>query len=497
MSGLEKAIRNALAQSERNNADIRARIYHSARQALAAGLRKQDVTDPDLIEAQRQRLEAKIREIEFEERQRLAIERAQAPAAQTPEPTQPTATVAAEPRPFQTPASAPQAAPSVTAPSRTPLGAPPAGASTAGAHSLGAPHLDAADIGAPDVTSSATAAGSVVPAQDRQTTGSRNPYARPPQPSAERIAAANRHDDDLETFVGGPRRSGGTDGLGDAGNLGDLGVSRRSGNDQPAELRPRQEIDAEKPRPRRWWQGKPRAETGRPVGRSAKPGVAPPVLAADRQARPRKRRRWISGLVLPLAVLGAAVWGLWWAGENGLIVVPDLSETANTAVNGNSQAPSGFAPGRGFSQDWAEVFVPDEQQNPVAGASAAVETVTASGGKAVRIASRASGAEGEVAFDVPADILRQMAGRSSTVAITLQTAADRSVEVSVRCDFGSLGDCSRHRFRATQEKTDALFRVNFDRSLAPTQAGRIYLNSDVRGGNLPVYVFSLRILPGQ
>ena len=39
MSGLETAIRNALARSERANAEVRARIYQSARNALEAGLR--------------------------------------------------------------------------------------------------------------------------------------------------------------------------------------------------------------------------------------------------------------------------------------------------------------------------------------------------------------------------------------------------------------------------------------------------------------------------
>ena len=70
MSGLETAIRSALDRSDRTNPEIRARIYQSARQALEAGLRKQDITDVNVIAAQRQRLEATIREIEAEERAR-------------------------------------------------------------------------------------------------------------------------------------------------------------------------------------------------------------------------------------------------------------------------------------------------------------------------------------------------------------------------------------------------------------------------------------------
>ncbi|MHC2416358.1 hypothetical protein ACVMB2_000210 [Sinorhizobium meliloti] len=60
MSGLETAIRNALERSDRSNAEIRARIYQSARQALENGLQKQQIEDPEVISVQRQRLEAVI-----------------------------------------------------------------------------------------------------------------------------------------------------------------------------------------------------------------------------------------------------------------------------------------------------------------------------------------------------------------------------------------------------------------------------------------------------
>ena len=71
MSGLETAIRHALERSDRANSETRARIYQSARNALEAGLRKQDVHDPNVIAQQRHRLEAIIHAIEVEERAAL------------------------------------------------------------------------------------------------------------------------------------------------------------------------------------------------------------------------------------------------------------------------------------------------------------------------------------------------------------------------------------------------------------------------------------------
>lgn len=202
---------------------------------------------------------------------------------------------------------------------------------------------------------------------------------------------------------------------------------------------------------------------------------------------------------MPLGVLAAAIWGVWWAGSNGIFVMPDLSNGQISLGGGqNSQAgPTGIAAGKGFSDDWIDVFVPKGTEGVSAGSDATVEAIATAGGPALKVTSRSSGNGGEIAIEVPPAVLREMAGKTSTVAITLQTAADRSVEVAVRCDFGSLGNCSRHRFQATQEKTDGLFHVSFDRSLAPNQAGHIYLNSDVLGGGLPINVFSVRILPGQ
>jgi len=79
VSGLETAIRNALERSDRSNAEIRARIYQSARQALENGLQKQQIEDPDVIARQRHRLEAIIHAIETEERAALKARAAATP----------------------------------------------------------------------------------------------------------------------------------------------------------------------------------------------------------------------------------------------------------------------------------------------------------------------------------------------------------------------------------------------------------------------------------
>jgi hypothetical protein len=90
-----------------------------------------------------------------------------------------------------------------------------------------------------------------------------------------------------------------------------------------------------------------------------------------------------------------------------------------------------------------------------------------------------------------------MAGKSSTIAVTLQSSSDRQTQLSISCDFGSLGNCSRHRFTATPERADMLINVTFNRTLAPNSPGRILINSDIDGSGRPVNLYSARILPGE
>ncbi|MCM2291542.1 hypothetical protein NAC44_04270 [Allorhizobium sp. BGMRC 0089] len=108
MSGLEAAIRNALERSDRARADVRARIYQSARQALESSLKKKNVTDPDSIADQRHRLEATIHAIEQEERQRLSAKPGAGAEKASPEHHQVTGASRQEPVGLETSAMAPE-----------------------------------------------------------------------------------------------------------------------------------------------------------------------------------------------------------------------------------------------------------------------------------------------------------------------------------------------------------------------------------------------------
>lgn len=381
MSGLETAIRNALARSERANAEVRARIYQSARNALEAGLRKQEINDPEAIAAQRHRLEATIHEIEAEER--AAVTRAPVREVRV-EPT-----VEARPEP--------------------------------------------------------------VLRAERDVRSERTPGAEPRG--------------DVRPAAGG--------------DTSDIGAIRPERGDGFAKV------------------------TG-PATASATVNEASD-FRPERVAKARKRRGRLFSFLLVVATLVAAFGALaWWVETSGLL--RDLQNGADDSTppatvsgedfSGEDPIKKALDTQSRFSADWRQVFSPGDTAKLSASAAGRFEAVSTNEGPAVRVTSTNPERDGAVRIEVSPDVLNEMGGKTSTVALTVQAVGDKPVQVSVECDFSSMGGCGRHRFTVS-ERTDLLFQVEFDRSLSPSEPGHILLNSDVTGGDASVNLYAVRIQPGE
>ncbi|MFD1330012.1 serine/threonine-protein kinase [Mycoplana ramosa] len=384
MSGLEQAIRNALARADSNDPETRARIYQSARNALEAGLRKQEINDPEAIAAQRHRLEVTIRQIESEQRAAIKAER---PLAE-----------------------------------RTPV----------------APQSAANERGK-------TAADAQVRPQ--------RPMAREKPPAT---AAAVPMLDEIRPDRG--------DGFGAAAK----GV-------RPAAVNPAGQVDAT-------------------------------VAASPRMAKAPRRRGRLFSFLLVVATLAAAIGtAAWWVQSSGLLLPPGARDgsVANPPqtvrgedFSGNDPVKEALDTQNTFSADWREVFEPSLTSALTAGAKGRFEPVSTDEGPAVRLVSQVPDRDGAVAVSVEPEVLQAMAGKTSTIALTVEAESGKPVQVSVECDFATLGDCDRHRF-AVSDRTDLLFQVTFDRTLSPNGAGRLFINSDVSGGGAAVNLFAIRVLPGE
>lgn len=231
-------------------------------------------------------------------------------------------------------------------------------------------------------------------------------------------------------------------------------------------------------------------------GRKAKPSAEIPA-----ERRRRKKRGFLSHLITWIITLGIVAAGCFIFYRSGMVqsIIEDAVRSANrpSALQSSGQGPSVLSSRGGFSEEWVSIFQPQQGKAFTAGSQARAEIATATEAQALKITSATPDAAGDVAIEVPVEILRELAGKSSTLALTIQSAANQHSQISVRCDFGSLGSCSRHRFTTTQEKLDALFKVSFDRTMAPNAPGRIIVNTGIQGADRPVFIYSVRALPGQ
>lgn len=225
-----------------------------------------------------------------------------------------------------------------------------------------------------------------------------------------------------------------------------------------------------------------------------------------RVAKPRRKRGVFARLFIYFIILVSLVMGGGWLYMSGALMSPAERDTSvpnppprvvEEDVAGHDAGPRSFDPQGGFSGDWVEVFSPANAARLKVGAAAKVDSMVTASGPAIRITSSRTGKDGDVRVDVPVDVLSQMAGKTSTVALTMQSATSDSADVSVQCEFGSLGNCDRHRFTAAQEKFDALFKVTLPRALTPNAPGSLVLNTGLGEAGRSIDLFSIRILPGE
>lgn len=387
MSGLETAIRNALARSERANAEVRARIYQSARNALEAGLRKQEIRDPETIAAQRHRLEATIHQIEAEERAGLVA----TPSHET--------------------------------------------------------RVDPVVEARPEPVMRAERDVRPEPTLDAEPRGGTERRMEAERPASSDIGAIR------------PERA---DGFGKGGKR-PADAANAAAAAEAADFRP------------------------------------------ERAAKPRKRRGRLFSFLLVVATLIAAFGALaWWVRTSGLL--EDLRSGADNSTppatvsgedfSGEDPIKKALDTQSRFTADWRAVFAPAETAKLSAGPAGRFEAVSTNEGPAVRVTSTNPERDGAVEIAVSPEILGEMGGKTSTIAMTLQAVGDKPVQVTVECDFGTMGGCGRHRFTVS-ERTDILFQVEFEGSLSPSEPGKLLLNSDITGGDASVNLYAVRILPGE
>jgi hypothetical protein len=227
---------------------------------------------------------------------------------------------------------------------------------------------------------------------------------------------------------------------------------------------------------------------------------------------PRERRKGRgAGSVLVSMFVYACLIGIigaggWWLYATGMIdaamkgnsdfdLVPKQLQSASSETAHNEARLDTL---RGFSGEWMDIYKPGSNSDLARPRSkASIDEGRDSDGVATIIASNAPDQDGDVLVEVPASILQELAGKTSTLAITVKSNTEKPAQIYIQCEFKTLGDCGRHRYTVTNERADELIQVKFDGKLGPSEAGHIVINSDLTGEGSTIRLYGIRVLPGS
>lgn len=225
--------------------------------------------------------------------------------------------------------------------------------------------------------------------------------------------------------------------------------------------------------------------------------------APERAIKPRRVRRWKAKAFAFITLLAFAGAAWWWVESTGLLIpqaqrdgsVPNPPPAvADEDFDGAKQLKSLSRQG-GYGDEWTLLFEPGRTKDAAVGPAATVSVKNSGNGPYLDFASTATGPEGAVTVDIPRDVLAKMQGKTSSIAVTLQ-GGEKPVQVAIECDFGGLGNCGRHRFLLSQNRSDLLFEVDVKADGSPNGDGKLVINPDAGGEASEARLYSIHIQPG-
>ncbi len=235
--------------------------------------------------------------------------------------------------------------------------------------------------------------------------------------------------------------------------------------------------------------------------RSAKPQKPAKKVKVPKARLEKRKRPVFAGIFSAAVMLSFLGIGVWWLIESGALTTAAQRDTGvpnpppSLTRDDFAGGPQQLNPGSGFSGEWASVYTPGRDGAPVTRANASAEVIEQEDGNILRIISRSGDQSGEVLVPLGADVMQALAGRQSALAISVRSASSETTQIYVTCDFSVLGDCGRRRFDVTYDTSDILLSLDYDRALAPNEAGYLAINSDIAGGGKGIDLMAIRIRP--
>lgn len=208
-----------------------------------------------------------------------------------------------------------------------------------------------------------------------------------------------------------------------------------------------------------------------------------------RRERKRRRKNPLIRLIVWLVVLGLLAFAGLWVWRQAQEAVRTQGASIEEIIGSSGLSGTGeLLPAREDSE-WIEIFTPTEASSVRANNGAAAQISRDGEGEFLSIGGQGQSA---IAFDVGQGVLERFAGRTAIFSVSAR-AQEEETQITLTCDFGSLGQCNRMRYVVGPTTTEYLFEVDLANT-APSSGGTISVIPDIEGRGRMLDVFSIKVM---
>lgn len=209
-------------------------------------------------------------------------------------------------------------------------------------------------------------------------------------------------------------------------------------------------------------------------------------LSQPAKAKKRKQSRLLAW-VLPLALLGTAGF-IGWSLYNSFVTMAPVNNGALSQSGNLGPVREGDEADR---KDWVTIFTPSQPDRISVQGRATAEIGGSGNARYARIKSPT--VNDTISFDIGQGVLDQLEGKQATFEVIVRSDTGGTVQMSVSCDFGALGDCGRKRYDVTDQQSSLLFDLSTPEVKPANTAGRIIFTSDISGAGKSVDIYAIRM----
>lgn len=209
----------------------------------------------------------------------------------------------------------------------------------------------------------------------------------------------------------------------------------------------------------------------------------------------RERKSYAKVLLWAVILVGIGM-SIWWAVNFG----PDLikQKLGGSVPNPSETIESGsFLPPAG--DGWITAFDPSENSGNIDASGRGTADLFQDNNRTfVRLASNEGSSRNTVRIKIPRGVVLPLKGKAATFELVLKNATDTPHQFALFCEFASMGNCGRKRFKAEKQVEAFIFDVLVnDIELPENEDAYISFNTDLTGTGKALDLYAIRVRSGS